>query len=318
MTAFAQLPLVAGVELGGTKCICTLGRGPGAIDKQLTLPTSDPDTTLAAISAQLARWHADTAFAALGIGSFGPIDLDTRSPGYGAIQATSKDGWSGIAVRDRIAGALDIPIGFDTDVNVAALAELRWGAGRSAGALAYVTVGTGIGVGLTRRASEIASSRHAELGHIRIVRHAGDQRASVCPYHDDCLEGLASGPAIAAAFGSVPPGSMPLDHPQWAVTIDYLGQLCHVILCMGGVDQILFGGGVIMGNPTIVPAIEAAMRVSLNGYLHLPDAQPLIACAGLGTQAGPLGSLALAQDAAARSSVRAGAPAYPEWRVQSA
>ena len=304
MTGFVQPPLVAGVELGGTKCICTLGRGPGAIDKQLTLPTSDPDTTLAAISDQLDRWQADTGFAALGIGSFGPIDLDCNSPRYGAIQTTSKSGWSGVAVRDRIAGSLDVPIGFDTDVNVAALAELRWGAGRNAAALAYVTVGTGIGVGLTRP----PSGRHAELGHVRIARQAGDTRISVCPYHDDCAEGLASGPAIAAAFGSVSPGSAPLDHPEWVKTIGYLGQLCHVILCAGGVDRILFGGGVIMGNPTIVPAIEAAMRASLNGYLDLPGDRALIAPAGLGAQAGPLGSLALAHDAAARSAKKP----YPE------
>lgn len=291
---------VAGVELGGTKCICTLGRGPNEIDDQITLPTDDPDTTLPAIAAQLKRWRDGPGFASLGIGSFGPIDIDPASSGYGRIQRTAKAGWSGAAVLDGIAGAFDGPIRLDTDVNAAALAERRWGIGRGAGGFAYVTVGTGVGVGFAHEAS---GGVHAELGHIRAVRMAGDDHASVCPYHDDCIEGLASGKAIAARFGDVPASAIALDDPRWNATIDYLGQLCHVVLCATPVDRIAFGGGVVVGNPGLIAAIEHAMRRSLNGYLTLPEDRPVIVAAGLGGQAGPLGSLALALDALVAATV---------------
>lgn len=293
--------LVAGVELGGTKCICTLGIAPDLIVAQQAFPTSTPDETLGAIADQLARWHAEHGFHAIGIGSFGPLDLDPASPAFGHIQRTAKPGWSGADVLGAVAGRFDLPCRLDTDVNAAAIAELRWGAGRGAEQLAYVTIGTGIGVGFAGRDQAGASTAHAELGHARAARRADDMRASVCPFHSDCIEGLASGRAIMAAMAGAVPSSVAFEDPRWANPIDALGQLCHMILCARGSCRIVFGGGVTIGNPGLVAHIEKSARQSLNGYLTLPD-QKLMTRALLGGQAGPLGSLGLALDALASGS----------------
>ncbi|WP_294078823.1 ROK family protein [Sphingomonas sp.] len=305
-------PLFAGVELGGTKCICTLGHGPDGIIDQLSLPTGDSEDTLATIARQIERWYRGPGFDALGIGSFGPLNLNPLHPEFGSIQQTSKPGWSGAAVLRRIAAGIDRPVRIDTDVNAAAAAERRWGAGRDTRQFAYVTVGTGVGVGF---ASGDAGARehHAELGHVRAVRQVDDRHPSVCPYHTDCVEGLASGKAIVARFAGVIPEDIALNDPRWAAPIDYLGQLCHALMCHTVADRIAFGGGVVMGNPGLAPAIERAMRASLNGYLTL-DAQPILVEALLGAQAGPLGTLALAQDARADAAT----PAQPSPRRRAA
>lgn len=288
-------PLVAGVELGGTKCVCTLGHGPGRIEEQVVLPTREPSETLPAIAAQLARWHEGLGFVALGIAGFGPLDLDQRSETFGHVRATAKPGWSGADMLGGIVGALRVPVRLDSDVNGAARAEQLWG-GHATTRLAYVTVGTGIGVGFARADNLNPPDSHAELGHLRMVRHSDDRRASVCPFHADCAEGLASGRAIMARFdGSI--DSNDLDDPRWAAPIDYLGQLCHAILSLGNVERIVFGGGAIIGNPALIAGADIATRSSVNGYLALPEAVPLLGLASLSDQAGPLGSLALALDA---------------------
>lgn len=291
---------LAGVELGGTKCICTLADPEARILGQRTIPTTTPAETLAAILTQLGDWHREGELDAIGIGSFGPIDLDPRSAGFGRIQRTPKPRWEGADIYGAIAATFDCPIRLDTDVNAAALAEHRWGGGPVAGRLAYVTVGTGIGVGFAGVHAQ-PPGYHAELGHVRAAREPGDTRTSVCGFHADCIEGFASGPAIRASMGEADPGAVPLHDPRWADVAGYLGQLCHVLVSGWRVDRIAFGGGVIIGNPGLVEQIETRLRQSLNGYLALPQDRALAVRATLGADAGPLGTIALASDALAFS-----------------
>jgi len=286
-------PIVAGIELGGTKCICTLGRGVGELLDQRTITTTTPAETLPAIAAVLAEWRDGPGFAAIGIGSFGPIDLHAGSVRYGHILATAKPGWSGSDVVGRLTTAHDVPIGFDTDVNAAAIAEIRWGSGAGLSDFAYMTVGTGIGVGLIVGGRPTRGIGHSELGHIRVPRLAGDAAPSVCPFHDDCIEGLASGTALKARLGGAEIDGIGTDHPVWSPIVAALARLCHALVCGTGPFRIAVGGGVLMRQPHLLPRIEAALIESLNGYLRLPDGGPYIVAPALGEQAGPLGALAL-------------------------
>ena len=191
-------PLIAGIELGGTKCICVLGSGPEDIRDEVRISTTSPEETLAAIEAVLGRW---SGFEALGIASFGPVSIDPAAANYGFITATTKPGWSDTDVGRRLARRAGVPLGFNSDVAGAALGEGRWGAARDIADHAYVTVGTGIGVGLIMGGEPSNGLTHPELGHIRPVRLAGDDWPGACVFHGDCLEGLASGPAIRARAG---------------------------------------------------------------------------------------------------------------------
>lgn len=285
---------VAGVELGGTKCICTLGRGPGDIADQVVIPTADSESTLGRIVECLERWRQERGFKAVGIGSFGPLDLDPSSSSFGIILRTPKPGWNGVDLLRSIGASLDVPCRLDTDVNVAAMAEHRWGVGRGLDRFAYVTVGTGIGVGFPP-APGFPSHYHSELGHIRVARLPRDWRRSVCPYHDDCLEGLASGPSLAREAGCDAAGSHDPDDALVHVA-DYLAQLCQTLVCGWAVQRIAFGGGVVLGNPGLVETVESLLIRSLNGYVEWSGG-PMLVEAGLSSQAGPLGTLALAQDA---------------------
>lgn len=294
----AELPL-AGVELGGTKCICTLAFGPDAIVAQETVPTTDPAETLGRIEAILESWWARTGFRAIGIGSFGPVDLDPASAQYGFITSTAKPRWSGTDVARRLAGRYPVPMAFDTDVNAAALAEGRWGAAQGLVDFAYVTVGTGVGVGLIVNGRPTAGLAHCELGHIRVPRLAGDDWGGSCPYHGDCVEGLASGPAIKARLASAHISSIAPDDPVWDGVAHALAQLAHVIVLGAGAHRILMGGGVVNGQPHLLPLIEAKLRQSVNGYVRIPDEQGYLRAPGLGDRAGPLGPVALALGAIA-------------------
>jgi fructokinase len=187
--------------MGGTKCILTLSRGPNDLNDRVVVPTSDPATTLAAIEAQLDRWKDEACFAAIGIAGFGPLQLDPRQPDFGAIIATPKPGWSGINAYARIAARYAVPIALQTDVNGAALAEGRWGGAQGMESHAYITVGTGVGVGLIVGGRPLVGLTHSEMGHIRLNRAQGDAWPGSCPFHGDCVEGLIAGPAIAARLG---------------------------------------------------------------------------------------------------------------------
>jgi fructokinase len=289
-------PIYAGVELGGTKCVAILARGPHDILARETVPTTTPGETLGAIEQILGAWRGHH-FSALGIASFGPIDLDEASPAYGSITSTPKPGWRDAQVRERLRLATGVPTAFDTDVNGAALAEMRWGAGQGFDDFAYVTVGTGVGVGLIVNRQPTRGFAHCELGHIRVARLTNDEFAGSCPYHGDCVEGLAAGPSLKARVGADRIGDIAANDPVWDSVTWALAQMCHAIVCAAAPRAIAMGGGVIENQPHLLERIERMLAESLNGYIQLPVGAPYIRPPALGSNAGPLGSIALAMTA---------------------
>jgi fructokinase len=292
-------PLRAGIELGGTKCVCTLARGPEDIVDQRIVPTTHPAETLPAILAILHDWYAANGFAALGIASFGPLDLDPGSPGYGRILATTKEAWPGTDVRGILSAPFNVPVGFDTDVNGAALAEMAWGCAQGLRDFAYVTVGTGVGVGLIVHGLPTRGIGHSEIGHIRVPRLPGDDQPSFCCFHDDCVEGLASGSALALRLGGRAVGDVATDDPVWDPIVHTLATMCHAIVSATGPHRIAIGGGVVTGQQHLLARIEAGLVASLGGYMRLPEGGPYIVAPALGDKAGPLGAIALAVGAEA-------------------
>ncbi len=290
--------LLAGVELGGTKCICILGTGPDDIRARVTVPTLDPDTTLDSIAAVIQKWREQPGPpVALGVASFGPIDLRRNSPTYGCMGATPKRGWANADIAGYFTRRFALPVGITTDVIGAALAEGRWGDAQGLTDYVYITVGTGIGAGLIVAGQSVFGCHHPEVGHARIVRARGDTWPGNCPFHGDCIEGLASGPAIEARSGK-PAGSLESDSPVWETVVHALAQLNHLLVVTAAPQRILIGGGVMSAQPHLFPRIRRAVLESLNGYLHIPqvlnDIDRFIAPPGLGTLAGPLGALAIA------------------------
>jgi fructokinase len=303
----SSLPtLLGGVELGGTKCICLLGTGPEDIRAQRTLPTGrDPGATLSAIVATFEEWRSHHGpITALGIASFGPLELARSSPRYGYITTTPKSGWANTDVAGTLGRALAVPVKLDTDVNGAARAEARWGAARGLEDLAYVTVGTGIGVGLMVAGRPVLGFTHGELGHIRVVRLRGDRWGGACPFHGDCLEGLASGIAIEQRSG-VSAASLAEDAPVWPFVAHALAQLLHVLVLASAPRRILLGGSVMLGQPHLFPKLRTELQRSLNHYVCASQLAEHIAQyvvpPGLGPLAGPLGALAVAADVFAKA-----------------
>lgn len=298
--ALTTLPLpVAGVELGGTKCVCTLAYGPSQIVEQITVDTTSPEVTLGGLKTTLRGWWSQYGFRALGIASFGPICLDRSVPEYGSILATNKPGWSGVDVLGELSGEFPVPCGFDTDVNGAAFAEIAWGSGRGLADFAYVTVGTGIGVGLIVNGMATRGLAHGELGHMLVPREPGDDFPGVCVFHASCAEGLASGSAVKARVGAEHIGDTTPDHPVWNTVVNALAALCHNMVCTTAPRRIAFGGGVINRQPHLVPRIEARLKQSLAGYIALPEDRPYIIEPELGDQAGPMGAIVLGIEAEA-------------------
>jgi len=288
--------LYAGAELGGTKCVLILARGPEEIVAREQIATEQPELTLAAIEQVLGGWQAEHHFAALGIGSFGPLDLDPTSPEFGRMTSTPKPGWAGAPVLARLSQAAGVATSIDTDVNGAALAEMRWGSGRGMEDFAYITVGTGVGVGLIVNGQPTRGFAHCELGHIRVQRLPGDDWVGSCPFHGDCVEGLVSGPALRARTGRDPAELAP-DDPAWEAVAWSLAQLCHTIVCAAAPRAIAIGGGVVDSNAHLHARIEEMLEQSLNGYMQLPTGAPYVRAPELGRNAGPLGAIALAMRA---------------------
>lgn len=296
--------MLGAIEAGGTKIVCALASRDGAIAALATLPTTTPGETLARIADFFASATAEQgAPAAFGIASFGPIDIDTRSPGYGTILVTTKPGWQGACYRDALQG-FDVPIGIDSDVNGAALGEWQAGAGQGCATLAYVTVGTGIGAGVVRHGAPLSGIGHYELGHIRPPRDpARDPFPGRCPFHGDCLEGLASGPAILDRWGKTL-GELPPDHAGHGLVAGYLGHLALTLILAHMPDRIVFGGGV-MKTPGLIEAVRAETRALLGGYSATPqlagDLENYIAVPGLGDRSGITGAIELARRATANA-----------------
>lgn len=290
--------LYGAIEGGGTKFVCAVGRSPSAVDDSVVVPTSDPERTLSACVDFLAAAERKFGpFAALGMGCFGPIDLQTESSTHGCMLATPKPGWSGVSLLAPLRSHFRVPIAIDTDVAVAALAEWRLGAGRGFGSVAYVTVGTGIGADIAPRDRLTRRLMHPEMGHIHVRRDPRDVFAGICPFHGDCLEGMASGLAIYQRWGCEL-DKLPVEHEAWSIIGGYLGQLAATIALTVSVECIIFGGGV-MANGSLLPWIRAATSAYLNNYL-----QPLNSSGALdryivppllGTRAGIAGALLLAE-----------------------
>lgn len=257
--------LVGAIEAGGTKFVCAVGTAGGGPLEAVTLPTRDPDSTFEEVGAFFRAMSRRGRLRALGIGSFGPLDLEPGSATYGQILRTPKPGWAGVNLIARARSIGNMPVALDTDVNAAALAEIA-AAGSEVRNLAYVTVGTGIGVGLVIDGKPVHGLGHPEVGHMLVRRHpAHDGFDGICRFHGDCLEGLASGPAIEAAAG-MPASSVPAGHPLWIAQAWYLAQLCSNLLLTVAPHRIVLGGGV-MHQDHLFDAVRRMTIDLLGGYL---------------------------------------------------
>jgi fructokinase len=294
--------LVGGIEAGGTKFVCAVGSGPDDMRELVRIPTTTPQESIAR-SIEFFRTQRDKLgpLAAIGIASFGPIDPKPGSPTHGYITSTPKPGWGNTDFAGAIARGLDVPVGFDTDVNVAALGEWRWGAGQGLDNLIYLTIGTGIGGGGLVNGKLMHGLVHPEMGHIRVPHDlAADPYPGHCPYHGDCLEGLACGPAMNERWKQ-PSQNLPADHPAWALEAEYLAWALVDIICTLSPERIILGGGV-MANTQLFPLVRARVQQLLNGYVQSPaiqrDIDRYIVPPGLGDRSGVLGAFALAQQIA--------------------
>jgi fructokinase len=289
------------VEAGGTKFVCAIGDDTGGLLVEDRFATTDPAQTIATMLATLHRLAAGFGpLSALGLGSFGPVELRREAPCYGFILDTPKPGWSGTDIAGALAREFRVPIGFDTDVNGAALAEHRWGSSRNVEDLVYLTIGTGIGGGAITGGHLVHGLLHPEIGHLYPRKHPLDAHfPGVCPFHGDCLEGLAAGPAIIARCGSSLE-QLPPEHPQWEIEADYLGQLCASLVLTLSPRRIVLGGGV-MNQTRLLPMIRPRLQHWLGGYLRrdelLGDIESYVVPPRLGARVGILGALALALQA---------------------
>lgn len=288
--------LLAGVELGGTKSIAVLARDGVIVDRCQWPTENDPAVTLGAISQWLADASQGRPVAALGIASFGPLCVDRTQPSFGRILNTPKPGWSNADVVTAIACRIDAPVTVDTDVAGAALAEGRWGAAVGCPVHVYLTIGTGIGGGIVINDQAHHGAFHPEIGHLPVRRRPGDDFAGICPFHGDCLEGLASGPAIAARTGQGADQLAPT-HPIWAEVAREIADVIAALMLTLSPNRIVIGGGVGHGQPLLLPLIQQATVRQLGNYLpghSLPALEELIVPPSFGADAGVYGSIALA------------------------
>lgn len=278
------------IEAGGTKFVLGVADGQGRITDTLRVPTTTPDETLGAALAWFRQRGG--AFDAIGIASFGPLDLNRASSTWGHITRTPKPYWAGTDLAGIFARAFSCPVGLETDVNGAALAEARWGAGQGHGSLLYLTVGTGVGGGFVSDGRLLSGLSHPEMGHIRLPRHPDDLGfAGACPFHGDCLEGLASGPAIIARWGA-PLSELGEGHPGRQIIAWYLAQAMVTFQAIMEPARIVLGGGVT-GTPGLLDLVRAEAERSAAGYFA-GNLREVIVAPGLGERSGLLGALAVA------------------------
>lgn len=279
------------VEIGGTKTFVAIGSSPRDLSSPHRIATTDPGETLGAVTAFLSSHDVD----AIGVASFGPLDLDRSSNGFGQMLTTPKPGWDGADVYGTIESATGVPVGLDTDVNGAALGEGRWGSASGMTDYAYVTVGTGVGAGMVSNGQLIHGTRHPEAGHVTVRRRPDDDYAGHCPYHSDCVEGMAAGPALEARFG----------RPEvWAgndrvvdLATYYAAQTLLAIVYTAAPERIIVGGGV-SNLPGFHDRLRHHLGLMVAGYPTDPDLDLLVAKPGLGSLSGLAGGLVLAARAA--------------------
>jgi fructokinase len=285
--------ILGAIEAGGTKFVCGIGNENGEIIEKISYPTTTPEETLQLVT----EYFKDKQIEALGVGSFGPIDLNTESSTYGFITSTPKKHWKNVNLLGELKKHIDVPMAFDTDVNAAALGELEWGAAKGLDSCIYMTVGTGIGVGAVAEGKLIHGMLHPEMGHILVKRQENDTYKGNCPFHGDCLEGMASGPAIENRWGQK--GVVLSANPQvWELEAYYLAQaLVNYILVLSP-KKLILGGGVMQQKQLFPIIIENVVNL-LNGYIQHEN---LLVCIDdyivppeLGDNAGLCGALALAK-----------------------
>jgi fructokinase len=286
---------LGGIEAGGTKFVCGVGTSPADL-VLASFGTSTPEETLE----DVIGYFAASSIRAIGIGSFGPLDLDPASATFGHITSSPKSAWRHFDLAGAIARSLGVPVGFDTDVNAAALGEARWGAARDVADFLYLTVGTGIGGGAVVRGDVVHGLVHPEMGHIRVPHDRDrDPYPGCCPYHGDCLEGLASGPALEERW-SAPAEELPPDHPAWELEAHYLALGLATWVCTLSPRRIVMGGGV-MRHAQLFPEIRRELQRLLHGYVR-SDAlaegiERYVTPPQLGDRSGVLGALVLAEGA---------------------
>jgi len=286
------------IEAGGTKFVCAVGSDPDNL-AITQLPTTSPEITMAD-ALNFLRERSDGKLQAIGIGSFGPVDLSPSSPTFGHITSTPKLAWQNFNVVGAVRTVFDVPIGFDTDVNAAALGEARWGAAQSVSDFMYLTVGTGIGGGAIVNGQVVHGLVHPEMGHIRIPRDpVRDPYRGGCPFHGDCLEGLASGPSMEERWG-MPAHMLPADHPAWALEAHYLALGLANWVCTLSPKRIVLGGGV-MQQQWLIPLVRSELVRLLNGYVRSSELierlDEYVVPAKLANRAGIVGAFALAKEA---------------------
>jgi fructokinase len=283
--------IIGAIEAGGTKFVCGVGNEKGEILERITIPTTIPSETLK----RVAEFFEGKNIEKLGVGSFGPIDLDPESEGYGSITCTPKPHWSHFNLIGELKKHFSVPVAFDTDVNAAALGESIWGAAKGLDSCLYITVGTGVGVGALTEGKLVHGLTHPEMGHIVVRRHPEDTYTGGCPYHGDCLEGLASGPAIEARWEKK--AVELVDNPQvWEMEAYYLAQAIANYILILSPKKVILGGGV-MNQKQLFPLIRKQVVTILGGYVQhkqiLEEIDTYIVSPGLGNNAGLMGAMGL-------------------------
>jgi fructokinase len=297
------MPHFGGIEAGGTKFVCAVGTGPDDLRAEVRFPTTSPEETIGQAIAYFKEQSAFEPVTAIGVASFGPVDPNPDSPTFGYITSTPKPGWAQTDFAGMLRRALGVPVGFDTDVNVAALGEHRWGATQGLDTFIYLTIGTGLGGGGLINGQLMHGLIHPEMGHIRPPRHPDDTFSGACPYHGDCLEGMAAGPALEGRWGKRAE-TLPVDHPAWEMEAHYLALGLVNFICTLSPQRIILGGGV-MEQTQLFPLIRQKVLELLNGYVQSPaildHIDEYIVPPGLGNKSGVLGAIALARQAAGDS-----------------
>lgn len=283
------------LEAGGTKMVFGIGNERGEIIDRESCPTTEPSETIHTITDYFSRHQID----ALGIGSFGPVELNLESPEYGSITTTPKPHWSGFPIVQEFKNRLQVPIGFDTDVNAAALGELHWGAAAGLQSCIYTTIGTGVGSGVVAEGRLVHGMLHPETGHIPVKRHPEDSFAGSCPYHQDCLEGMAAGPALEKRWGKKG-YELANEAKVWEMEAYYIAQAVVHFIYILSPEKVILGGGV-MKQQQLFPLIRRGVKEMLNGYVQreqiLNAIDQYIVPPGLGDNAGFCGALMLARQA---------------------
>jgi len=290
--------IYGGIEAGGTKFVCVIGTGPNDMRAETVFPTATPGETIEQAVDFFNGYTGADSLSAIGIASFGPLNLNPDSPEFGYITRTPKPGWKHTDILGMVKSALDLPVTIDTDVNGSALAEYLWGIGKGIDSLVYITVGTGIGGGGMVNGGLIHGLVHPEMGHLRVPHdYEKDPFEGCCPYHGDCLEGLASGKAVELRWGK-PAEELPEDHPAWELEAHYLALGIVNIICTLSPGRIITGGG-LMKNPSLPWKVREKTREYLNGYIDSPriteDIENYIVTPELGDYSGVLGAIALAR-----------------------